>query len=144
MKKIFVALLALCTSYSYGRELHSFESITETLKVGNPVRLLVSFDGCSPKSAVSNLEAFAKVDAVMITPNYIQFANTHLTTSNPHTDGNPILENVTYKLSTDNSVKITIVPISLPDYKPQGTRTLVCNLANGSFRVFDFNSLIGQ
>ena len=97
-----------------GTELTTFEEITASLKRGEDVRVVIDFDDCSMQPSKSSLSVYTQAQAVMLRPNYLQFANTPLTTNHPAFPKTPVLENTTYKISDNGEVSITIRLITCP------------------------------
>lgn len=130
MNILWTLLLIGMTTLAHGRELVSFSEVSGALMQGNGIRLVVQEEGASQgKSAHS---CFTEAGAVKVKPSYLQFANTHLTTNHPGLEKTPLLENVTYRISDDGHVQITIRVITLPDYQVKGEYVLSAILGDSA------------
>jgi|GEM_PF-4319139 len=134
MKRLLTLILVCNTTYSFSQELDSFKKISEELKNGKSIRLVINFDNCLPHAPISDLVAYTEAKAVMIQSDHLQFANSHLTTNNPLFP--TVLENVTYSISEDNKVKLATKVIALPDYNVIESRVTECKLDKNSVRVY--------
>ncbi|MFN8769331.1 MAG: VirK family protein [Neisseriaceae bacterium] len=85
MKKILIGLLFISvTLNSFSKELDSFKDISDSIKDGKNIKLVINLDSCTPTPPVSNLVVYTEARAIMLQPKYLQFANTPLTTNNPN------------------------------------------------------------
>jgi len=127
MKKILVLIIIGMSTFAYGKELLTFNEISDALMHGNNIKMVIQFENSSDpgKSAHS---CFTEASTVMLQSTYLQFANTHLTTNHPGLEKIPLLENVTYRISDDGEVSIITRVITLPDYQVKGDYSMICIL----------------
>ena len=136
MKKLLLILLASSVTSVYASELKSFDEIYNSLQEGNNIRMVINFDKCSPPPHVDNMLIYTTPTAVMMRKDYLQFANSPLTTNNPDYPKQPILQNVTYKMTNANEMTIVTRMFKLPDYNLVYEANSVCELGTG-VRIFN-------
>lgn len=135
MKKI-VAILLLCNmGLASAAELNSFNEISNSVQQGKNIKLVIHFDLCSPKPAMTDMVVYTTPTAIMIFKDHLQFANSPLTTNDPTLPGKPILQNYTYKID-NNEVNIDMKTIRLPDYVVASEKTIVCPLG-AAVKIFN-------
>jgi hypothetical protein len=116
MKKTWIVLLMLVSVQSFASELRSFNDIYDSVSQGKNIKFVINFDACDPKPSVDNIMVYTKPTAVMLRQNYLQFSNSPITTTNPAYLGKPILENTTYKLTNDGTLRVVVKWMTLPEY----------------------------
>ncbi len=136
MKKLLCILLAGAMSATYAIELKSFNEIYNSIQAGKNIRMVINFDHCSPIPPIANIHVYTAPTAIMMRKNYLQFANSPLTTNNPQFPKIPVLENCTYKIADNNEVNIVTRVITLPDYAIANEVSSVCQLGK-AVKVFN-------
>ena len=136
LKKLIVLLLLLPFTSTYAKELTSFNAIYDSLSNGRNIKLVIHFDACDPKPPVSNVAVYTTPRAVMLRKNYVTFSNSPLTTNNPAYPNKPILENITYKITNDENLKVVMKTFTLPDYNLVNETSMNCPLKT-AVRVYN-------
>lgn len=129
-------LLACGITLAYANELKSFSEIYNSIQAGKNIRMIINFDSCSPKLPIANINVYTAPTAILMRKNYLQFANSPLTTNNPKFPQKPVLENVTYKITDNNEVSIITKVIMLPDYTIANETSSICTLGT-AVKVFN-------
>ncbi len=134
MKAWLFILLWCVMALGYSKELNSFQEIYDSVEEGNKIKFIIHLDACVMKTPVSTLTAFISPRAILLRQTYLTFSHSPMTTRNPNFMDQPIIENVTYKL-THESLHMTIKFLSLPNYNVVGETRAVCPLSK-AVRVF--------
>lgn len=133
MKRWLFMVLLFVLDPVYAEELKSFQEIYDSVKQGKNIKFVINFENCIMKSPISNLTIFISPRAIMLRQNYLKFSHSPMTLNNPNFPDQPIIENVSYKL-TSESLNMTIKFLSLPNYTVVGETNAVCPL-NKSVKV---------
>jgi len=136
MKKLLGILCVFCITPVFAHQLKSFTEIYKSIKSGHNIRMVIDFDECVPRPKIANVIVYTAPTAVMMRKEYLQFANSPLTTNNPQFPKKPVLENCTYKITDNNEVNVMIRLIALPDYSVVSESNLTCSLG-GAVKVFN-------
>jgi len=108
----------------------SYQDIhSATLSKGKPLHITMDFNQCTPNF---NMRAYLRPNAIIATDSFIAFSDDHLTTHHPKFPNQLVREHVSYKLTDDGTVSISVEIINPTDNKMMAnTHTLTCQLNNG-------------
>ncbi|MCR9191833.1 MAG: VirK family protein [Gammaproteobacteria bacterium] len=128
MKKLTAILACTFLVPAYAQELKSFPEIYQSLRHGHPIKVVVDSDACDPMPGIEHIVAVTTVKKALLRPEYLRFTDSFISANNAKYADKTVLENVSYKLSNDNQLQVTIKYLNLPDYAVLDSYNTVCPL----------------
>jgi len=128
MKKLTAVLACTLLVPAYAQELKSFHDVYQNLHHGHPIKVVVDFDACDPTPGIENTVAVTSVKKALLRPEYLRFTDSFISANNAKYADKTVLENVSYKLSNDNKLQVTVKYLNLPDYAVLDAYSTVCPL----------------